>query len=439
MSNKRVLHETFDRLLTEITPEKLLSEQCRLDGHFFSVGKESYDLSKYQKVYLLGSGKAVIPMAKAMQKILQPLIENTVIVGPYPEDTALEKTAYIKSSHPLPTQQSIEAASLMIQTLEEIGEEDLFIYLLSGGSSALLELPESEISLGEFQEVTSLMLHGGMPIESMNAVRKHLSRIKGGKLGTYSNADGIVLVLSDVADDDLHAIGSAPLYCDTTTFRDAVSALEAYRLFDRIPKSVQKFLIEGAEGKHPETPKNPHPHIEHYVIGSNRIVLEKAKKLLEHSGIKTTIMRDPVRIDACEFARELTAFAQRHRDRRHCYLFGGEPTVTVTGDGRGGRNQHLCLSLLSLMDAETDIALLSAATDGVDGNSDAAGAVIDIHSPHNAQLHHVDPMTYLEAFDSNTFFEKTGELIKTGPTHNNLLDIVMLLIEPTLQQGETYG
>lgn len=439
MSNKTLLHTAFNQLLKEITPQKLITESCQLDGKKFTVLDKTYELDKYKNIYLLGSGKAVVPMAVEVQKLLKPLLKQTLLIGPYGSEEKFDNGKYIQSTHPLPSNKSIESAMALLDSIKTFNDDDLFIYLLSGGNSALVELPEEEISLKEFQEATSLMLRGGMPIEKMNSVRKHLSRVKGGKLAANTKADGIVLVLSDVIGDDLHAIGSAPLYCDKTSFKDAIDGLKEYALFEKMPDSVQTFFQEGKAGIHTETPKKPYEHIDHHILGSNRIVLEKAQKILQKEGIKSSIMEEPLQGNTSHIAKKLLKFSQNHQDTTHAYIFGGEATVVVKGDGKGGRNQHLCLNMLTQCDLSCDITFLSAATDGVDGNSNAAGALIDIHSLVDAKARQIDPQHYLDSFDSNNFFEQTGELLITGPTHNNLLDIMIMLIEPNPIQRETHG
>ncbi|MEA1920234.1 MAG: DUF4147 domain-containing protein [Campylobacterota bacterium] len=430
MSNKTLLHTTFNTLIEDITPQKLIAQQCYLDNDTLHIQETAYDLKAYKNIYLFGSGKAVVPMAEAVHELLKDRIHSTLIVGAYESDIKLDECNYIQSTHPLPSQNSLIAATALQNAMLTCKEDDLFIYLLSGGNSALVELPEIGISLEEFQEATSLMLRGGMPIEAINCVRKHISAVKGGKLAALSKAQGLVLVLSDVIADDLHAIGSAPLYFDSTTFREALSQLKTYGLLEKMPQSIQSFLGEGHEGKHPETPKEASKNISHHILGSNTIVLEKADALLKKEGIETTLIKEPLEGYASDLAKSFLDLITSHQAQKHCYLFGGEATVKVSGEGKGGRNQHLCLSLLNLLDGECDVTFLSAATDGVDGNSKAAGALIDLHSRVNALAHRIDPQHYLETFDSNTFFSKTGELLITGPTHNNLLDIVMILIEP---------
>lgn len=429
MSNKTLLNSMFHELIKEITPRNLIAESCKLEGKKLIILDKTYDLDDYNNIYLLGSGKAVIPMAQEIEKLLNPFIKKTLLIGPYDAHGIYDQDIYIQSTHPLPSQMSVDAANALQEMLQIMQKDDLFIYLLSGGNSALVELPEDHITLNEFQEATKLMLHSGMPIEKMNSVRKHLSRVKGGKLAQKTNAKGIVLVLSDVIGDDLHAIGSAPFYCDQTSFKEAEEALKHYRIYEKMPKVIQTFLKEGKEGIQNETPKIPCDHIDHHVVGSNAIVRKKAQQLLQREGIATTIIEEPLEGDTNELAKELIKFSLDHQETTHAYIFGGEPTVVVRGEGKGGRNQHLCLKVLTLCDGSCDITFMSAATDGVDGNSNAAGAVVDMHSHIYAKEHNIDPQHYLACFDSNGFFSKTGEVLITGPTHNNLLDIVIILIE----------
>jgi len=439
MSNKTLLNGVFDQLLEEITPEKLVAESCKLDENKLTVLDKTYDLDEYKNIYLLGSGKAVIPMAEEVERLLKPFIKKTLIIGPYDTDKTFDSGTYMQSTHPLPSLKSIDSARALQEMLQQLTEDDLFIYVLSGGNSALVELPEERISLNEFQEVTRLMLHSGMPIEKMNSVRKHLSQVKGGKLAQQTKARGVVLVLSDVIGDDLYAIGSAPFYCDQTSFSDAEDALNTYGVYEKMPESIQTFFKEGRSGMHAETPKKPYEHIEHHIVGSNRIVLEKAQQILQKKGIETQIIDEPLQGDTNQIATKLLEFSKSHQEKTQAYIFGGEATVVVKGDGKGGRNQHLCLSMLNHCDLSCDITFLSAATDGVDGNSNAAGALIDIHSHIDAKTRHIEPQHYLDSFDSNSFFEQTGELLITGPTHNNLLDIMIMLIEPNPKQRENNG
>lgn len=426
MSNRKLLHNTFTELLKRITPQKLLENACCLEGTILTIQGHEYDLSEYKNIYILGSGKAVVAMAEAMKELLSDYSVKTLLVGAYENKT--DDFTYIQSTHPLPSKKSIEAANRLVDTMQGMSKDDLYIYLLSGGTSALVELPVQGVTLEEFQLCTKIMLHGGMKIEEINSVRKHISQVKGGQLAQYSGATGAVVVLSDVLGDDLEAIGSAPLYYDRSTFDDAVQNLKKYDLLEKIPSNIYEFLLEAKV----ETPKLENENVKHFIVGSNKSVLQEAKKILDEKKVNNSFLKNNVNADVMQVAHELYAGVQKKEQQRHCYIAGGESTVVVKGEGRGGRNQHLTLAFLTLLDGSQDITFLSAATDGIDGNSDAAGAIVDYHSKSLALTHKITPEHYLETFDSNRYFAQTNELLISGATHNNLLDIVMILVEPNL-------
>ena len=213
---KKTLQKTFETLLDQLHPNKLIEQSVSLYGNTLSVNNTNYELP--EKITLLGSGKAVLPMAEATLGLLDSHINQCCLVGPYTNYLKGNDLTYIKSTHPIPSINSIEAAQTLIKTLSGLSEDDFFIYLLSGGNSALVELPANNITLEEFQKTTNIMIQGAMPIEAINCVRKHISQVKGGRLAQFTKAKGIVIVLSDVLKDDLVAIGSAPLYCYDTTY-----------------------------------------------------------------------------------------------------------------------------------------------------------------------------------------------------------------------------
>ncbi len=431
MGTKMRLKHAFDALLERIRPQELIRRVCVREGSLLHVNAMTYDLDAYERVVLLGSGKAVVPMAEAVRELLGDKIVQSVLVGAYESDGLPEGIRYLQSTHPLPSEKSIEAAQILIDTLTSCGEKDLYIYLLSGGNSALVELPEAGISLEAYQEATRRMLHGGMPIEAINTVRKHLSRVKGGKLAQCTDATGLVLVLCDVLGEDLSSIGSAPFYPDATTFADAIAVLNAYGLFESLDVSIRNHLIEGAALRREETMKYAKANVAHVIIGSNAIVQDTMAELLEADGFSVTRLPRPLQDDVAHVAAQFADLAAQayHAGMGLTLVGGGEVTVQVAGEGRGGRNQHLALSLLCKMPQDVEYVFLSAATDGIDGNSDAAGALIDTHSRIDAMDRRLDPEHYLQTYDSNTFFSRSGDLLKPGPTHNNLLDVVVLCIQ----------
>ena len=373
-------------------------------------------------------------MAEALYEILEDKIKKAVLIGPYENSLEKDNLTYIKSTHPIPSIKSVESANTLIKEFKSLDEDDLFIYLLSGGNSALVELPNEGISLEEFQQTTHLMLQNAMPIETINCVRKHLSQVKGGKLASFTKAKGIVLTLSDVLGDSLEAIGSAPLYFDKTTFNDAINDLKKYDIFKSLPNSVQKYLLSGVTSNNLETPKKEFPNIKHYLIGSNDILLNEAKRVLEKKDLNPIIIDKKIDDDVEKVCEELLEFVKQNDEG--CFIFGGEATVKVQGNGKGGRNQHLVLSFLNSYPKNKDIIFLSAASDGIDGNSDASGAIVDINSLKKAQELNLDIKSYMKNFDSNSFFEELNQLLKPGPTHNNMLDIVIIYINSNKNKGD---
>jgi glycerate-2-kinase len=426
MSSKLLLETTFHTLLDELNPKNLIKEAVSVSNDVLTVHNQSYSLPN--KVTLLGSGKAVLPMAESLVDILGDKIDATLCVGAYENTTDLE-IEYIQSTHPLPSQNSLKGANALINKLETLDEDDFFIYLLSGGNSSLVELPVEPITLQEFQNTTDKMLKSGMPIEKINCVRKHLSQVKGGKLRNFTKANGIVLVLSDVLEDNLMAIGSAPLYFDDTTYDEAIEYLKEYSIWNNLDTNVKDVLVK----QEYETPKKESKNIKHFILGSNETVIKKAQSLLESKNTPTFISKKKINDNVNNIVNFLEQEIIKNQEKQICLLFGGEATVEVKGDGKGGRNQHLTLLMCEVLNKYENITFLSAATDGIDGNSDAAGALIDSNSFQNAKTLGVDIEIYKNNFDSNSYFKTTNELVISGSTHNNLLDIVMILIN---QKGE---
>ncbi len=434
MFNKKELESNFLEILDEVHPKKLINKQCKFEENRFYINSDFLDIPKNKKVHLLGSGKAVISMAEALYGIMEEKIEKSLLVGAYENNFQKENLTYIKSTHPIPSIKSIEGAKALIKEFESLGEDDIFIYLLSGGNSALVEFPADEITLEEFQETTQLMLQNAMPIESINCVRKHISQVKGGRLATFTKAKGIVLTLSDVLGDNLEAIGSAPLYFDSTTFKDALDDLKKFNILERLPSSVKNYLEDGLESKILETPKKEFSNIKHYLIGSNDILLSVAKNILEKKNLSPILLEEKIDDDVQVVCKKLLEFCEKKE--QGCFIFGGEATVNVSGNGKGGRNQHLVLSFLNSYPKDKDIVFLSGASDGIDGNSDACGAIIDANTLKKAQELDLDLESYMKNFDSNSLFDKLNQLLKPGPTHNNMLDIVIICINSNKNKGD---
>lgn len=427
MQVKQILKDSFFEVLKNIEPSKLVDNKCNFNENQIIINKEVINLPKNKKIHLFGSGKAVLSMAKTIYEKLDNKIQSAVLVGAYDNTLEKQNLSYIKSSHPIPSERSLKAAKSLKSSLEALEEDDFFIYLLSGGNSALVELPVENITMSEFQETTDLMLKGSMPIVAMNCVRKHLSQVKGGRLVSNCKAKGIVLVLSDVLSNDIQAIGSAPLYFDSSSFEDSIKYLEEYDLLERIPLNVKEYLLQGKDKKIEDTPKKENENIKHFLIASNEILLSDIQKQLKRKNISSLIMTKKIEEDVDVVIDELLEVIKDKKEG--CFIFGGEALVKVKGNGKGGRNQHLVLSFLNKFPKDKKITLLSAASDGVDGNSNSAGAVVNNESIKVYKDLKLDISKYLEEFNSNEFFYKTNDLVNTGPSHNNMLDVLILHIE----------
>lgn len=423
MDNKSIAREIFKDALEASLPKSFISKYVAIKGDTLNVGDDSYKLNNYNNVYLFGSGKAAFTMAEEMEKLLGEKIYKGLIVAPKTE----KKLTIVKveeGSHPLPTQKSFDAAKKLIEMMQEMQEDDLFIYLLSGGSSALIELPMEAIKLEEFQETTELMLHNALEIHEINCIRKHISQIKGGRLAQKTKAQGIVLVLSDIIDDDLYAIGSAPLYADKTTFQEAKNILEEKDILSRMPDSVQSLLNAGVNDLIEETPKEQMKNIKHYLLASNALALNAAADSAKGFGMSVEVVAESMQGDVVDMVKSMVQTVKKsHAD---CLLFGGECTVKVDGNGQGGRNQHaVALMLREMCDQGLNISFLSAGTDGIDGNSDAAGGVVS--QTDCAKIEADTLKGYIKNFDSHSCLKSLDSLVITGPSGTNVIDIAIII------------
>jgi hydroxypyruvate reductase/glycerate 2-kinase len=441
MNTRSKVLEIFKASVDAVRPENIFPNLVSLEGDTLCVGNHRYVLSKKQKVYVFGSGKAASGSAKIMEHILGDRLAGGLVISNM-ADPSLEKITVTVGSHPVADEMSVSATDQITFRMSRLTRDDFYIYLLSGGASALMERPFPPLSLSDLQNVTKLMLSAGAPIEEMNAVRKHLSLVKGGRLGRMTDARGVVLVMSDVIGDDLDTIGSAPLYRDRTTFQDVAEILKKYALWDRLPASVADLVREGVTGTVADTPKEENPLIDHFLVASNIKALEKAKETALSYEIPAHILSSRFRGEAREAAKAIAAIAEEIMASGNpfsppvCLLFGGETTVTLQGDGRGGRNQEMCLSFLKEMTGREGWVFLSAGTDGIDGHSDAAGAVVDASTLQKVREMGLNMDDYLARNDSNSFFKQTGDLIITGPTGTNVMDLAILFIESNKEPKE---
>lgn len=391
------------------------------------------DLDRYERIFVVGAGKAGGTMARAVEQLLNGRISAGCVNV---KDGDPAKTRIIETrpcGHPVPDERGFQGARRIAEICTEAGENDLVICLLSGGASALTPYPAPPITLGEKQETTRLLLASGASIHEINAVRKHLSAIKGGQLARLAApAHVLSLILSDVVGDDLDVIGSGPTAPDASTFQDAFAVLEKYELRDRVPARVRERLRTGAH----ETPKAADPlfeKVENIIVGSNQKSLESAARAAKDLGYRTLILSSTIEGETQDVARMHAAIARQIRTYEQpvrppaCVISGGETTVTMRNGsaGKGGRNQEFALAAAIEVAGLEDILILSAGTDGTDGPTDAAGAVADGATVARANAKASDA---LRDHDAYPFFEELGDLIITGSTGTNVMDLHLILV-----------
>jgi len=441
---KRIARALFLKALSAVDPAKILKDRIRIERDRLFIKTEGnserfFDLKKVDKIFLVGTGKAAGAMAKAIEEIFEDRITKGIITTKYGHQLPLKKTDIIEAAHPLPDRKGFEGAKKIQRLLQESGPKDLVIFLLSGGASALLPFPADQIDLKEKQEVTQLLLDCGADIQEINTIRKHISRIKGGWLAKWAYPSTVIgLILSDVVGDHLDVIGSGPTVPDPSTFEEAWEILKKYDLINEIAPSIRKHLQSGKEGKIEETPKPQEvifERVHNSLLGSNILALLAAREEAAALGFHVLVLSSSIEGETREAARFHTAIAKEVISsgnpipRPACILSGGETTVTIKGKGLGGRNQEFVLAGALEISGVEKVVLLSGGTDGTDGPTDATGAVADHTTVQRGKSLGLDPNFYLENNDAYPFFKKLEDLLITGPTHTNVMDVRILLVD----------
>lgn len=394
-----------------------------------------------RSTYVIGMGKAAMAMAGALeQRADQPVAGGTVVVpyaypAHYPDRLPVPQRITVKTAaHPVPDRASVEAGTLLRSIATACTADDLLLVLISGGGSALAVDPPSELALRDIQRTVDVLLASGAPIQAINSVRKHLSRIKGGQLAQAAAPAAVhALVVSDVVGDDLSTIASGPTVPDPTTYADAIEALKVHDVWRDAPASIRHYLKAGDDSTHRETPKPGDTLFENIttsLIGTNRTALHAAASAARERGYAPHVLTRTMAGEARHLAqRHVEVLMQHAGPEPVCCLWGGEPTVTVTGDGKGGRNQEAALSAaLALDGVPRPAAFLAGGTDGIDGPTDAAGAWATPGTVAQARSRGINPQARLDANDAYTVFDLLGQLIRTGPTHTNVMDVQVGLV-----------
>jgi len=425
--------------IDSVNPESAVREHLKLRYENLHIGNRVIDLSKTSNIYVIGAGKATPLMAKTTENILMKRLKGGLVCTKYGHSVPLHNINVMEAGHPIPDKNSQLAAQRTLRLAGSCEANDLLICLLSGGASSIWAAPQPPIKLDEKKQVTESLLACGANIHEINTIRKHISNIKGGQLAEAAQpAMLITLAISDVVGDQLSSIGSGPTVADPTTFKNVFDIVNKYNLMSKLPQSVSDIVWDGYKKLIKDTPKPSNPAFSkkiELVIGSNKKALEMAQQTARYLGYQVQILSSKLTGEAKEIgpklveqAKELAA-SQRPGDKPWMLLAGGETTVTLSGNGKGGRNQEMSLAAAIAMEGVDNMTFASIGTDGTDGPTDAAGAIADGSTVARGKSRGLDAHIYLANNDSYNYFKGTGDLIKTGPTGTNVMDIQVLIVE----------
>ncbi len=438
---REILLDIVEKAISSVDPKNAIQKcvQFEREVNILHIENHNFDLKKLQRIFVVGGGKASGTMAEALEAILGDKItsgEVNILRG----TKSSFKTKYInlnEADHPVPSIDGINGVKKMLDLVSQAKEDDLIIALISGGGSALMPAPAEEISLEEKQQITKSLLKSGSTIHEINTVRKHISNFKGGQLAKHACKHGaslISLILSDVVRDPLDSIASGPTAPDETHYQDAIEILQRYKLWDETPETIKRRLNDGLAHKTPETTKEMPPSCHNVIIGSNFSACTAAKLRAEELGLNSIILTSSLEGEARQIGIAFAAIAKEIHTHGHplpkpcAIIAGGETTVTVTGTGKGGRNQEVSLgAAMKLGENVEGVAFGSIGTDGIDGPTDAAGPLIDPSTVLRAKEMGLNPQQRLENNDAYHFFQELNDLVLTGPTGTNVMDLIIIV------------
>jgi glycerate 2-kinase len=430
-ATRDIARAIFQQALAEASIDKGFARHVHCERGILRVCEDLYDLSAHSRILVISIGKAGHTMVKALEAQAGTRFEG-IVAAPVDPEAQVHGFRYFRGGHPTPNADSVRAADAILKSLQAQNESSLVIFMLSGGGSAIAEKPiDDEISLDDLVATYRALVHSGAPITEINAIRKHLSAVKGGRLAQAAYpAQQVSLLISDVPDTTLDALASGPTMPDSTTVNDCYALVEKHHLFEQFPGSIRELFQRHALE---ETPKSDDPafvRARWWPVLSNQSVLDEAGIAATGQGFAVEVDN---RCDDWDYQRAADYLLDRLREMRKgvsrvCLLSGGEVTVKVTNGGAGGRNQQFALYCAEKIAGE-NITVLSAGTDGIDGNSPAAGAVVDGTTVQRAKALGLDPAAALVGFDAYPLFDALGDAIMTGPTGNNLRDLRILLAE----------
>jgi glycerate 2-kinase len=437
---RAVARQLQQAALAAVDPAEAVYKFVSRVGNQLLVVDRSYNLREFDRVFLIGAGKAAVPMADAVSEVLRDRLSGGVIITKYQHvDRLLSDQLHVhEAGHPVPDQNSVDATRDLVAVMQQATPRDLIFCVISGGGSALLTLPAEGITLADLQATTQLLLRAGATIHEINTIRKHLDIVKGGGLARLANGAPIVtLILSDVIGDDLSVIASGPTVPDPSTFAAAWRSVQQYDLVDQLPAAVRARLSLGASGDMADTPKPGDPlfaQVQTVIIGSNAQAAQAAEKAARQLKFNPLLLTTQVQGEAREIAKMAAAIAKeiarynRPAPKPACVIIGGETTVTLKGHGLGGRNQEIALAAAIAIDGLSNTLIAALGTDGTDGPTDAAGAIATGETIGRARSIGLDAQAHLADNDAYHFFQALGDLIITGPTGTNVNDLLFILV-----------
>ncbi len=427
--------------LAAVDPQAAVRRALRREGATLRVAGRAYDLGSTGRILLVGAGKASVAMARGLVEALGDEIDAGAIIAKNldaTDEVGSEKIQVLIGAHPVPDRRSLDSTRKIMDVLQGLQANDLVFCLISGGGSALLTQPAPGVSLEDLQQLTRNLLACGATIQEINTLRKHLDQVKGGGLLRRAQPASLVtLILSDVVGNPLETIASGPTVADPSTFSDAVGILKSYQLWEATPANIREHLEQGVAGAVEETLKPGDARLERgatLLVGSNQLAAQAATEQARQEGFNSLLLTTYLQGEASQAGKFLAAVARQvdasgsPLPRPACLLLGGETTVTLRGDGRGGRNQEVALGAVESLAGLRGTLLVTLATDGEDATSGAAGAVASGETAGRARAAGVDPADFLRRNDSTHFFEALDDLILTGPTGTNVNDLNFLFL-----------
>lgn len=418
--------DIINAAITSVEPSSLIKKNVNLEGSNLKIKNHSFDLNKYNKIYVIGAGKASAGMASGLEGILGRKITSGII-NTNDDSTKLKKIKVNKADHPTPSINGLKGAKKIYKIAKKANEKDMVLCLISGGGSALMPLPADKIKLNELQKTNNLLVKCGANINEINIVRKHLSAIKGGNLAKAAYpATLISLIISDVVGDSLDTIASGPTVPDLSYYKDAKHILKKYNIWDKMPDSIKKRINNGINGLTRETLKEKIGNVYNFIIGTNKTACCAAQEKAKELGLESIILSTKITGEAKNMGKFFGLIAKELKKPK-AIIAGGETTVTVKGSGIGGRNQEFVLSSVAEIKGIKGLAIASIGTDGIDGPTNAAGAIADGNTFYKAAEKNLDINAFLKENNSYYFFKPLKDLIITGPTGTNVNDIILIV------------